>query len=250
MTTDMSVACLPPVGHRFASDGGGREVFGHRLELALNTVYNERCHWPWGMLAASRLLTELRLRVDEQTVFVPLLDRLRDGVPVGRPSTQAACVEDVADQMAKSIRVMLGDAEAGEVLSEAADYAYAAVLRSRTWRKGERAAFQQRTAAGQRATAARPKSVYGGSRSRPGQPSPREMRGCELYMSDSPGGSSVSLRLCSQFSSRKPRSLCSAFPNSAAANAAVVSVRTVPSTSICGPVSCWGWVSIGVLRIG
>ncbi|GGY71372.1 hypothetical protein GCM10010363_60840 [Streptomyces omiyaensis] len=85
------------------------------------------------MLAAARLLTELRRRVDEQAVFVPLLDRLRDGVPVARPSSvPGVAAEDVADQLAKSIRVMIPDGEAGEILSDAADYAYAAVLRSRT----------------------------------------------------------------------------------------------------------------------
>ncbi|MEU0271864.1 hypothetical protein [Streptomyces sp. NPDC006307] len=157
MTTETSAVHLPSVSHRFASDGGGREVFGRRLELALAARYGERGLWPWGMLAAARLLTELRLRVDDRAVFVPLLDRLRDGVPVGQLSTKAATVEDVADQLAKSIRVMVDDAEAGEILSEAADYAYAAVLQSRTWREGERAAFQQRTAVGQRGIAARPR---------------------------------------------------------------------------------------------
>ncbi|WP_344179115.1 hypothetical protein, partial [Streptomyces albidochromogenes] len=142
MTPDTSVVRLPPVGHRFASDGGGREIFGRRLELALDTKYDERGRWPWGMLAAARLLTELRLRVDEQSVFVPLLDRLRGGVPVGRLRVKASSVEDVADQLAKSIRVMLHDAEAGELLSEAADYAYDAVLRSRTWCETDRTAFQ------------------------------------------------------------------------------------------------------------
>ncbi|CUW33341.1 hypothetical protein [Streptomyces reticuli] len=71
-------------------------------------------------------------RVDDEAVFVPLLDRLRDGVPVGRLGTKAASAEDVADQLAKSIGVMLDDAQAGEVISEAADAAYAGVLRSRT----------------------------------------------------------------------------------------------------------------------
>jgi hypothetical protein len=166
MTTDTSAVHLPPVSHRFASDGG-REVFGRRLELALTATYGERGQWPWGMLAAARLLTELRLRVDDQAVFVPLLDRLRDGVPVGRLSTKAATAEDVADQLAKSIRVMLDDAEAGEILSEAADYAYAAVLRSRAWIEKERAAFRQqlRIPFGQRAAAARTRSV---------EPDPRE----------------------------------------------------------------------------
>ncbi|MFF9526924.1 hypothetical protein ACF1DV_33850 [Streptomyces achromogenes] len=132
MTTDVLVTDLPPVSHRFPSDGGARDVFGRRLERALTAAYGERGQWPWGMLAAARLLTELGRRVDDQAVFVPLLDRLRDGVPVGRLSTRAETVEDVADQLAKSIRVMLDDAEAGEILSEAADYAYAAVLRVRT----------------------------------------------------------------------------------------------------------------------
>ncbi|MFJ4745398.1 hypothetical protein [Streptomyces sp. NPDC088775] len=166
MTTDTSAVHLPPVIHCFASDNG-REVFGRRLDLALRAVYGERGQWPWGMLAAARLLTELRLRVDDQAVFVPLLDRLRDGVPVGRLSTTAAAVEDVADQLAKSIRVMLDDGEAGEVLSEAADYAYAAVLRSRAWYEKERAAFRLRqgTPSAQRATRARTQAV---------RPDPRE----------------------------------------------------------------------------
>ncbi|WP_030791256.1 hypothetical protein [Streptomyces sp. NRRL S-920] len=104
MTTDTSAVHLPPVIHCFASDNG-REVFGRRLDLALRAVYGERGRWPWGMLAAARLLTELRLRVDDQVVFVPLLDRLRDGAPVGWPNTTAASAEDVTDQLAKSIRV-------------------------------------------------------------------------------------------------------------------------------------------------
>ncbi|MFE7429802.1 hypothetical protein [Streptomyces sp. NPDC057545] len=167
MTTDTLATGLPPVSHRFASDDGGRDIFGRRLEMALTAAYGERGQWPWGMLAAARLLTELRRRVDDQAVFVPLLDRLRDGVPVGRLSSKAATMEDVADQLAKSIRVMLDAPEAGEILSEAADYAYAAVLRFRTWCEGERAAFLQRhrTPPGRRAAAAR---------TRPVEPGPRE----------------------------------------------------------------------------
>lgn len=163
----LSAPVVPPVSHRLPSDAGGREAFGRRLEMALTAAYGERHEWPWGMLAAARLLTELRLRVDDQAVFVPLLERLRDGAPVDRPAATAATVEDVADQLAKSVRVMLDDPQAGDVLQEAADYAYAAVLRCRAWYENERAAFlqRQRTPPGQRAAAARTRTV---------RPDPRE----------------------------------------------------------------------------
>ncbi|MER6504723.1 hypothetical protein ABT218_36805 [Streptomyces sp. NPDC001455] len=54
---------------------------------------------------------------------------------------------------------MLDDPQAGEVLQEAADYAYAAVLRSRAWCGGERAAFPQRrgTPAGQHTASCGPR---------------------------------------------------------------------------------------------
>ncbi|MGG8409068.1 hypothetical protein ACM614_21965 [Streptomyces sp. 12297] len=65
--------------------------------------------------------------------------------PVARPSSlPGTAAEDVADQLAKSIRVMLGNLEAGETLSAAADHAYAAALRFRAWCEAERAVFQRR----------------------------------------------------------------------------------------------------------
>ncbi|MEV5204205.1 hypothetical protein [Streptomyces sp. NPDC053720] len=106
-------------------------------------------------------MTELRLRVDEQAVFIPLLERLCDGFPVGRPSARAEAPEDLAGQLAKSIQVMLDDAEAGAVLQGAADYAYGAVLRGRAWREKERAAFLLRPRAS-------------GARTRSAEPDPRE----------------------------------------------------------------------------
>ncbi|WP_449479323.1 hypothetical protein [Streptomyces abikoensis] len=69
--------------------------------------------------------------MDEQAVFVPLLDRLRDGEPRARPGIPAASADDIADQLAKSLWVMLDNADAAELLQEAADYAFNGVLAHR-----------------------------------------------------------------------------------------------------------------------